>query len=446
MPLTASSQATQPIAEMTLNDCLLYARTHAHTNRINRMRIRAAQADKRIAAADLMPYIGFGTNGSLSFGRNIDPETNTYDNKQTLGTGFGLDLSLPLFDGLVRINNLKALKTAELRYGKSAQMEEDKVSLEVVRNFYNVTYSEALVEQMERQLSRDSTDLAATRIGERLGTKSGADVAELEAVVASDNFELINQRNILEKAYLDLRSSMGMPLSDSPLLITGIPDSEFTPEITDSYASPITYNRHEIPVCKNLPDIEEAELSVRESRHYLNAAKGGYSPRLSFSTGISTSYYRMMGTQLEVPNFSRQFRDNMGEYLSFNISIPIFDGLATANRVRRASANLRESEIRLEQRKYEIQKATNEARLDRIAAEEELTSARARLEAEKTAYAAIRRKYELGVASVIDLYTSGSKLAIAEAALTGKRIQLAIAEITLRYYLGFPLINDDRLN
>lgn len=419
------AQATAGENAMTLRDCLIYAREHAHANRLNRLETEAAAVDKRISTADLMPYIGLGSSGSLSFGRNIDPETNTYDNKKTLSTGFGLEMSLPIFDGLVRINNLKALKTAELRKKKAQLVEEDRISLEVIKGFYNISYCRSMVEQMESQLQRDSTDLVAVRRSLELGTKSGADVAELEAIVAADLYELTNQRNLLKKADLSLRTSMGMPVSDTPL------------EIWDQTESFRNGGR-----LRTLPEIEEAQMAVRENRMYLRAAKGGYSPRISLNAGISTSYYRMMGMQAEFPTFSRQFRDNMGEYLGLSLTFPIFDGLAMGNRVKKANILLRESEVRLEQTRYRLDQATEEARLDHKAAIEELTAASSRLEAERLAYKAMRRKYELGAASAIELYTSSSKLAQAEANLTGKRIQRIISEITLRYYEGYPLIDD----
>ena len=61
---------------MTLNDCLVYARDHAYDNRLNRLAEADAAARRRIAAAGLMPYVGLSASGNLSFGRNIDPETN----------------------------------------------------------------------------------------------------------------------------------------------------------------------------------------------------------------------------------------------------------------------------------------------------------------------------------------------------------------------------------
>lgn len=275
-------------AQMTLQDCLVYAREHAHANIISRLDIRKAGIEKALSASVMMPGVGFSSSGNLSFGRNIDPETNTYDNRKTLSTGFGISMSLPIFDGLVSVFNLKAAKVAELRQVEAARIEEDRISLSVIRAFYNVSYCSAMVEHMSSQLERDSTDLAATRRAEQLGTKSGADVAEFEAIVAADRYELTNQRNLLTKAYLDLKGYMGMELTPEPLSLI---------ETEEDWES--VGNRN--------PKIAEAEFALRQSRLYLKAAKGEYSPSISFNAGISTSYYRMLGAKgVNTPGFREQ--------------------------------------------------------------------------------------------------------------------------------------------
>lgn len=98
---------------MTLHECLIYAREHAHTNVVATLEMEEARLEARISASSLMPSLSLATSGNMSFGRNIDPETNTYDNKKTLSQSFGLQISLPLFDGLVSINNLKAARAAK---------------------------------------------------------------------------------------------------------------------------------------------------------------------------------------------------------------------------------------------------------------------------------------------------------------------------------------------
>ena len=421
---TALLTAVVMYGQMTLNDCLEYAAEHAHDNIISRLEVSKATADKRITAAELMPYVSLSSSGNVSFGRNIDPETNTYDNKQTLATGFGLSLSVPLFDGLVRINNLKVADVARRRRMTDMEIERDRISFEVIKAFYNVSYCKAMVEQMQMQLERDSLDLVATVRAEALGVKSGADVAQMEALLATDRYELANQNGLLAKAYSQLKGNMGMIPDGEPL------DLIFdTPHLNTSTGA---VN----------PRIAEARLALRQSEYELRAARGAFSPKISLSGGISTSYYRMFGSDAySAGGFSRQWHDNMGEYVGFSVSIPLFTGMATTNRLKRAKINLEESRVKLEKTRYEVARETADAELDLRSATIELDAAMKRLEAEQISYNAVHRRFELGSASVVDLYTSGAQLAAARAAVEGKRIQQIISEITLKYYNGAKLIN-----
>ncbi len=412
-------------AQMTLNDCLRYAVEHAHDNIINRLEVSKASADKRIAASDLMPSLSLSSSGNLSFGRNIDPETNTYDNKQTLSTGFGLSMSIPVFDGLVRINNLKIADIARQRRMSQLDIDRDRITFEVIKAFYNVDYCTVMVDQMRTQLQRDSLDLVATRRAEQLGVKSGADVARLVALVSSDEYELTNQQGLLAKAMSSLKSAMGMPLDGEDLVL------DFDTPLVESDQTGIN------------PSITEAQLALRQSEYELRVARGAFSPRISLSGGISTSYYRMFGDNAPTPTrFNTQWNNNMGEYIGFSVSIPLFTGLSNTNKLKRAKINLNESRVKLEKTKYEVACQLSDAELDVKTAGVELEAAAKRLDAEQIAYNAVHRRFELGSASVIDLYTAGAQLAAARSALEGKRIQQIISKITLSYYMGAKLIKE----
>lgn len=407
---------------MTLNDCLVYVRDHAPRNLVNGIEVRQAAMDTRLAASDLMPSVGLSSSGSLSFGRNIDPETNTYDNRKTLYTGFGLSMSLPLFDGLVSVNNLKAAKAGRLRREEAARLAEDNLSLEVIRSFYNVSYCKAMVAQMEEQLERDQKNLEATQLGLELGTKSGADVAEIEAIVASDRYELTNQQGLLSKAYLKLRSDMGME-----------PDGGELELVEEEYEGAADAGFEH-------PRVAEARLGLKQSRYSLRAAKGAFSPVIYLNGGVSTSYYKIYGQDYLNRRFSQQWRDNMGQYVGFSVSFPVFTGLSRINRLNKARLEVQRQEYLLQEARQETDREKAEARLDLETAMRELGAADARVTAEETAYKTVQRKFELGGASAIDLYTSGAKLAAARANREGKRIQKIISRIVLGYYNGEKLI------
>lgn len=411
-------------AQMTLRDCLLYAREHAHTGRIARIEADKAGVDRRIALAAVLPYASFDVGGNMSFGRNIDPETNTYDNKKTVASSFGLGISIPVFDGLVSINNIKGADMASRRQRQSAQAQADEISIAVVRSFYNVSYCRAMVAQMEEALARDSTSLAATRRGVELGTKSEADAADMEALVASDRYELTNQQHLLAKAYMQLKADMGMEPDDEPLEL--VEDGN-----TGSRAADPAFVH---------PEVQAAEFALRENIYRLRAARGAFSPTVKLNAGLSTSYFKMIDSKASVPSFSQQWHNNMGQYVGVSFSLPLFNGLAGVNNVKKARLSLEQSRLELEQKRYETERKMAETAFDCSAAADELQAAVKRLEAEQKAYRATSRKFELGGASAIDLYTSSAKLSVARATVEGKRIQLIINNIILSYYKGTPLI------
>lgn len=422
---------------MSLNDCLVYARDHAFANRSNRLAVEQTKMDKRIQAASMLPSIGFSTGGDLSFGRGVDPETNTYDTKKTFNNGYSLSMQLPLFDGLVSLNNYRAARMAELIQGKSAENEADQISLAVIKAYYNIMYYSALVEQMESQLASDRHNLTVTERQEQLGTKSGADVDEMKAMVASDEYELLNQQNLRRKAMIELKAQMGMPMTET--IKCGMWSVDCGVDTLSTKHSTLNTQHSTLSLH---PRIMQAEYELRRSRYQLRAARGNFMPRISLSGGISTSYYKVLDSDYKAPSFSTQWHNNMGQYIGFSLSMPLFDGLANVNRLKRAKLNYRQQQVELDKTRYEIEREMNEALLDVNAAESEWHAAEARVEAEKQSNRAMQRKYELGGVSALDLYTSNSKLATAHATLVGKRIQTIINKIIYEYYQGVPLIRN----
>ena len=199
-------------APMTLQECLVYARDHSSVNLQNRYSYEQQRIALQNSAMQFLPYISASANANLSFGRGIDPETNTYGTKQNLGTSFGLSMSLPLFDGLVNINNYRMNKSYVRTSQTTAQMRADEVSLAVIRAFYNVVYCEELVRQVGLSLEVAQENLRQTRRQEQMGLKSRADVDEMSATVADNEYQLVNQQNLLDIARLDLKAAMSWPV------------------------------------------------------------------------------------------------------------------------------------------------------------------------------------------------------------------------------------------
>lgn len=415
-------------APMTLQECLVYARDHSSVNLQNRYTYEQQRIALQNSALQLLPYISASANANISFGRGIDPETNTYGTKQNLGTSFGLSMSLPLFDGLVNINNYKMNKSYVRTSQTTAQMRADEVSLAVIRAFYNVVYCKELVRQVQLSLEVAQENLRQTRRQEQMGLKSRADVDEMSATVADNEYQLVNQQNLLDIARLDLKAAMSWPV-EREIEIDGRLQS-----VSEENTYSCDINLMELPAAKIAREkLHQRKLAVR-------IARGNFIPGISLSAGMSTSYYKTLNMHYAAAPFHRQFRDNIGTSISTGISIPLFGRLGKYNSLKNSKLSYKIEQAAYDETMRNLTTEMMKLVMNLEGARKEYLSSISRLTAVESAHAANQRKYELGKISALELSTSSSRLAQARATLTGKQIQLLIQKMQYDYYNGKPYI------
>ena len=413
---------------MTLQECLVYARDHSSVNLQSRYSYEQQRIALQNSAMQFLPYISASANANLSFGRGIDPETNTYGTKQNLGTSFGVSMSLPLFDGLVNINNYKMNKSYVRTSQTTAQMRADEVSLAVIRAFYNVVYCKELVRQVQLSLEVAQENLRQTRRQEQMGLKSRADVDEMSATVADNEYQLVNQQNLLDIARLDLKAAMSWPV-EREIEIDGRLQS-----VSEENTYSCDINLMELPAAKIAGEkLHQRKLAVR-------IARGNLIPGISLSAGMSTSYYKTLNMHYAAAPFHRQFRDNIGKSISTGISIPLFGRLSKYNSLKNSKLSYKIEQAAYDETMRNLTTEMMKLVMNLEGARKEYLSSISRLTAVESAHAANQRKYELGKISALELSTSSSRLAQARATLTGKQIQLLIQKMQYDYYNGKPYI------
>lgn len=415
-------------APMTLQECLVYARDHSSVNLQNRYTYEQQRIALQNSAMQFLPYISASANANLSFGRGIDPETNTYGTKQNLGTSFGLSMSLPIFDGLVNINNYKMNKSYVRTSQTTAQMRADEVSLAVIKAFYNVVYCKELVRQVGLSLEVAQENLRQTRRQEQMGLKSRADVDEMSATVADNEYQLVNQQNLLDIARLDLKAAMSWPV-EREIEIDGRLQS-----VSEENTYSCEIDLVELPAAKIAGEkLHQRKLAVR-------IARGNFIPGISLSAGMSTSYYKTLNMHYDAAPFHRQFKDNIGKSISTGISIPLFGRLSKYNSLKNSKLSYKIEQAAYDETMRNLTTEMMKLVMNLEGARKEYLSSISRLTAVESAHAANQRKYELGKISALELSTSSSRLAQARATLTGKQIQLLIQKMQYDYYNGKPYI------
>ena len=189
------------------------------------------------------------------------------------------------------------------------------------------------------------------------------------------------------------------------------------------------------------PMAKIADFNLRQSRLRYSIAKGNYYPSLSISGGYQTNYFIAdMDHTDQSPSFKNQFRDNRGEYIQASLSIPIFNSLSRRTNVNRSRNNMLIQEQNRNQTLQQLQSDIRKAVDDCQGYAKQYEQMKKRVEANQLAYDVMRRKYEEGLVSPLDLQTSANLLLSAKADQLKTKLDYIIQCRLVKYYKGIPLI------
>lgn len=426
LPLSASEP-------WTVERCMLYAADHSHGVRQQQFALEASRAAKTQAIGAFLPSVYGSVDGQMNFGRAIDPSTNTYTDVSTLYNGYGLQASLVVFDGLQRYNNLRLAKANEAMGRSGVRAEKDDVALKVYKAYMDLVYCEGAVSQTAKKRDESRELLRQTSVMAEVGQKSDADVAQMRATLAADEYELAHMQSQTTKARLALKQLMGFPVDSALAVIQPSFDDEI---LTAEDASQISAF-----AATDNPRILKAQQNVEAARYSLRAARGALLPTISLSGGVSTSFFRNMDKGGHA-SFSSQFRNNAGEYVGLSLSIPLFDRLATYSTIRRRKTALLQAQENLAYEQSELRRIIVEAASDVANSTKEVEKMQEQVEADSIASRLTTRKYEEGLASSIDVKTAAVTLLQSRVRLLQSQLTMAYNKKLLAYYKGEKLWTD----
>ena len=432
----AAASAAAPAAEsaerLTLDDCMRYAVEHSPAVRRQDYTNRNYRQDYIESIAALVPSVSGSIGASTSFGRSVDPETNTYTDVSNFDNSYSVSGQMPLFAGLTGINTVRAARIMRLQGVEELQLARDEIALKTMQAYFDVVYYTGSVRLAREQLKTSTAELGKSRKLFELGLKSAADVAEVESQQASDDYLLTQQENNLALAEIALAEAMNYP-ADRPLRIVTDPGIE-TP------AGVAPFDEVLGNALESNPKAVAARHDVRHSRLQFSIARGNLFPSLYVGGGYSTNFFMSLDDRSLYASFPNQFRDNRGFYVSAQLNIPIFGGLARRTSVSRARNNWRIAEQNRTETLRALQSEVAQAYQQMLGYGKEFVQASKKSDAARLAYEAVSGKYERGMVSALDLQTAADKLLEARSERLRARLQYIIKVRLVAYYNGEPLI------
>lgn len=433
--IDVNAQETAETLRYTLNDCMKYALEHNQGVKKQQYTNDSYKQDYYNAIAAYAPGIGGNIGAVMSYGRSIDPATNTYTTTGNLSNSYSISASMPVFAGFTCFNNLRMTRAMQLMGVSRLQQIKDELALNTMKAYFNLLFCRSEVDFAMDQLSASKITLSRTAKENELGLKSEADLAQIESQVASDELLLIQKQNNADMALLSLKQQMNFPLNDSLQVETDINKYEcLTAADSMAVGDLIDF------ALVNNPRMQASNFNVRQSKYSYYYYIGRYFPSLYVGGGYSTNYYKNLKSVNTTDPFWNQIRDNRGYYFQASVSIPIFNNLS-----RRSAANKYRNSYKIameenSETERAIQTEIAQTVMEMKGYDKEYEQASKKVEAALLSHKAAVQKFEIGTLDPIQLQTSANLLLQAKSQQLNARLQYIVRTRLVEYYNGEPLV------
>ncbi|GKG73302.1 transporter [Parabacteroides goldsteinii] len=418
--------------QWTLRNCIDYALEHNITIRRNRINVESTQEDVKTAKADFLPSLSGNisqrivnrpnsASGTIISGDNI----TTSESKTSYNGSYGIDASWTVYNGSKRVNTLKQQqlnsRIAELTVDESENSIEENITQLYVQILYSaeaVKVNESTLEVSQKEFERGQELFNA-------GSIASSDLAQLEAQVSNDNYQLVTSQTTLQNYKLQLKQLLELD-GDFEMDL-------FLPQLDDSSVLiPLPTKDDVYQTALNLrPEIESGKLNIEAADMNIKITRAGYIPSLSLSAGIGTT-----NANANDFSFSEQVKQNWNNSIGLTLSIPIFDKRQTKSAVNKAKLQRQTSELDLMDNQKTLYKTIESLWLSANSAQQQYVAATQKLKSTQASYALVSEQFNLGMKNTVELLTEKNNLLSAQQETLQAKYTAILNAGLLRFYQG----------
>lgn len=420
-----------------LKQCIEHAMEHNISLQKSRISVKEAQTDLLTAKAQMFPSLTFSTNQNIT----NRPWSESSMNVVSDGTGnmtasssqsetnyngnYGLNASWLVWNGGQRKMNIEqaeiSIEQAELETENSANTIQEQI----VQNYVQILYAKESVKINESTLnvSRAQRDRAAELV--KIGHLSKTDLAQLEAQVANDEYNLVNAQTQVERYKMNLKQLLELTgTTDFDVATIEVTDQQalnLLPSVQDVYAAALTTR----------PEIKSSQLSMDAADVDIALAKAGRMPSISLNAGIGTSNYSGSDNSL-----TQQWKQNWNNSIGVSVSVPILSNRRNRSAVEKAKLQRQTSELNLQDQQKVLYNNIEGYWLDAITAQQQFRSATTNVESMQSSFELVSEQFNLGLKNLVELMDGKNNLQSALQSKLQSKYTFILKEQLLKFYAG----------
>lgn len=397
--------------QWTLQQCIDYAMENNITLQKSKLQKQSASEDLKGAKAALLPTVSASTNQSLGYQPWKDTgistvtngQVNTKVDKTYYNGSYSLSGQWTVWNGNRNINTIKLDKLAEQSAELQAQETANSIQERIAQIYTQILYLAENVNVNEEMLVTSKKNEERGQEMLNVGKMSKADLAQLSAQRANDEYNIVEAKSQLMNYKLQLKQLL--ELTDEEEFDVVIPEISDAMIMGDIPSLQSVYEQSLL----NRPEIERSQLAIKSSDVNVLIAKAGWLPSVSLTGGVTTSTNSLSST-----DWGKQMKSNVNTQLGVGVNVPIYDGRSTKTQVNKAKIQQLQAKLDLQDLQKTLYTDIQQFWLNAWTNQEKYQAAKSSVESAHQSYDLLSEQFRLGLKNIVELMAGKDKLLSAQ--------------------------------
>lgn len=393
--------------QWSLKDCIDYALANNIQLQKAKVQQLSALEDIKQSQSALLPSLSLSTSQNVSY--NPWPEQGSAmiagnkvqaDVKKVYYNGsYSLSGNWTVWNGGQNTNTVKLNKLAAEQARLDSAVTANNVLEQIAQLYVQILYSDEAISVTKGSLKTSQTNEERGKTMVSVGKMSKADLAQLTAQRAEDEYSIVEAESNLRNYKRQLKQLLQIADNDEfDVVIPSTTDEmalKDVPALNDVYAASLTQR----------PEIQNAKLGIESSDLSVKIAKAGKMPTVGLNAGLSTST-----TSMNSNGWGNQVKNNFTVGGGVTVSIPLFDNRKTKTAVNKAMLQKENYMLDLQDKQTTLYSTVENYWLQAVTNQNKFKAARVSTESAQASYELLSEQFNLGLKNIVELMTGKTHL------------------------------------
>ena len=402
------SMSTECMArQWSLKDCIDYALANNIQLQKAKLQEYSALEDVKQSQSALLPSLSLSTSQNVSY--NPWPEQGSAMiagnkvqasvDKVYYNGSYSLSGNWTVWDGNKKQNTVKLNKLTAQQAQLDSATTANNILEQIAQLYVQILYSNEAISVTKESLKTSQTNEERGKTMVSVGKMSKADLAQLTAQRAQDEYSIVEAESNLRNYKRQLKQLL--QIADNEEFDVTIPSTtdemalKEVPALNDVYTASL----------EQRPEIKNAKLGIESSDLSVKIAKAGKMPSIGLNAGLSTNTSSMSNNA-----WGTQLKNNLTFGGGVTISIPLFDNRQTKTAVNKTMIQKQSYLLDLQDKQTTLYSTVENYWLQAVTNQNKFKAAQVSTESAQASYELLSEQFKQGLKNIVELMTGKNNL------------------------------------